>query len=422
VTSGHPTPTRTHAQARTRARRGVRVGVPLAGALAVSALLVAPSQAITTAYAPNAANDRICPGVPAPTVTSAAPDTALDSRFDTYADDHTSPDDWTGADSTYSAPLPDGRDVWIFSDTFLGTVNADGSRSPAIQDGGTTPFVNNTFVVSSRHDGDLRTVTGGTAATPTALLPPPDANHWYWARDGIAAGDHTLDVVYSEFARTGSGLFDFGWYANALAVFDTHHLNQPTTIVQLPSATGVSWGAWLLREHGYTYVYGTEDLGAHKYLHLARVRGSDLTGSWQYLTASGGWSNDEHASARVGGDASGSVQVSNEMSVVRHGNVYVLVTQDMSAPLSAGIDLAYSCTPEGPFVDETTAYTTPETGPYGSYHDGNVYTYNPHEHPELDGNGQLVISYNVNSFANTDLYKDASIYRPRFVTVQLSGN
>jgi hypothetical protein len=30
-----------------------------------------------------------------------------------------------------------------------------------------------------------------------------------------------------------------------------------------------------------------------------------------------------------------------------------------------------------------------------------------------------VISYNVNSLVNTDLYRDASIYRPRFITLRL---
>src|SRR5688500_3925696 len=48
---------------------------------------------------------------------------------------------WTGGDSTVSVRLPDGRVVWLFSDTFLGSVNPDGSR-PA-----ETPMVNNTIVV-----------------------------------------------------------------------------------------------------------------------------------------------------------------------------------------------------------------------------------------------------------------------------------
>jgi hypothetical protein len=385
-----------------------------AAGVAAGATMAAPGRAVAAGPTPA----QVCRGVAAPAVTSAGPDTRLDGEFNNYADDHASPDDWTGADSTYSAPLPGGKDLWIFSDTFLGTVSPDGSRSPTVSDGGDTPFINNSFVLTSQHA--IRTITGGTTATPAALMPPADSNHWYWSRDGMVL-DGRLDVVYSEFARTGTGPLDFGWYRNVLAQFSLNHLSRPMDVVPLPSGDNVSWGAWLLRSDGYTYIYGTEDLGAHKYLHLARVPGDDLTRPWQFRTAGGDWSARETDSARMAGAPGTSINVSNELSVVRHDQVYVLVTQDMSAPLSAGIDLAYSCSPTGPFVDETTAYTTPETGANGTYQDPDVYTYNPHEHPELDRGNRLLISYNVNSFVSTDLYRTASIYRPRFIVVSLKG-
>lgn len=404
-----------------RLRLTGRVVLPLVGSLATGVVLAAPSSA-AVASAP-----LVCAGVTAPTVSSAVPDTQLDSTFDNYADDHTSVDDWTGADSTYSAPLPGGQDAWIYSDTFLGTITPNDTRSPVIQDGGTTPFINNSFVVTPNSDlangGDagIATVTGGTAADPAALMPPPDADHWYWARDGMVLGGK-LNVIYSEFQTTGTGALDFAWYRNVLAQFSLNNLSTPQDVVALPSNDDVSWGAWLMQDSGYTYIYGVEDLGSVKYLHLARVHGQDLTQPWQYLTSSGSWDGTETDSARLTTDGGASISVSNEMSVVKHGDVYVMVTQDMSAAFSANIDLAYSCTPTGPFVDETTAYTTPETGPDGTYADANVYTYNPHEHPELDnGSNNLVISYNVNSLVSTDLYSNASIYRARFITVSLSG-
>ncbi len=400
----HPTATRTVTLR--YAALGATATLLLAAGVAI------PAQAATIpATAP-----RLCPGISAPTVASAIPDTKLTDTFAAYAKG-TGASHWTGADSTYSAPLPGGRDVWIFSDSFLGHINADGSRAPVIQDGGTTPFVNNTFV-ETRKAHPTTTITGGTPDEPAALLPPPDAGHWYWARDGLLL-DGRLDVVYSEFKTTGSGPLDFGWDRNVLARFAPGHLGRPLSVTQLPSAAGVSWGAWLLKDHDHTYVYGSEDLGAHKYLHIARVAGSDLTRPWQYLAADGTWSSDETASARVGGGAGASFEVSNEFSVVKHGGVYVMVTQDMSHPLSSGIDLAFSCSPAGPFVDETTAYDTPEAGAHGTFGNPNVFSYNPHEHQELGDARHLVVSYNVNSLVNTDLYSDAAIYRPRFVDITL---
>lgn len=386
-----------------------RAALSAAATLAVATAVAVPAQAA----APATQEPQVCAGVNAPTITSAAPDTPLTGSFADYAKSGGT-SHWTGADSTYSAPLPGGTDAWIFSDSFLGHVNADGSRSPVVQDGGTTPFVNNTFVETTKGQ-PTTTVTGGTASNPTALMPPPDSSHWYWARDGLML-DGRLNVVYDEFKTVGSS---FGQDRNVLARFDPHHLGTPVSVTPLPSATGIAWGAWIARDRGYTYVYGSEDLGADKYLHIARVAGSDLTRPWQYLAADGGWSSDESASARVDGAPGASFEVSNEFSVVKHGSVYVMVTQDMSRPLSARIDLAFSCSPAGPFVDETTAYTTPETGPTGNYGNPNVYTYNPHEHQELGDRKHLVVSYNANSFVNTDLYSDASIYRPRFIDISL---
>ena len=86
---------------------------------------------------------------------------------------------------------------------------------------------------------------GGPTATRTsglrrALLPPPEEDHWYWARDGKVLARFTLD-----------------------------RLDQPASVTPLPSETGVSWGAWILSDGEYTYVYGSEDLGDEKFLHVA---------------------------------------------------------------------------------------------------------------------------------------------------------
>ena len=55
-------------------------------------------------------------------------------------------------------------------------------------------------------------------------------------------------------------------------------------------------------------------------------------------------------------------------------------------------------------------YTTPTWGE-------GTYTYNAVAHPEQDAAGGLLVSYNVNSFDGSELYRQADIYRPRFVRV-----
>ncbi|MFF5608237.1 hypothetical protein ACFY65_17960 [Streptomyces cellulosae] len=62
-------------------------------------------------------------GCPPRTVVSWAPEPRLTSAFARYGDDDTRTDDWTGGDGTHSVRLPDGRLLWLFSDTFLGRVH-----------------------------------------------------------------------------------------------------------------------------------------------------------------------------------------------------------------------------------------------------------------------------------------------------------
>ena len=140
----------------------------------------------------------------APTVKGTSVDARRTSLFTAYGNDNSRVDDWTGADGTYSLKLPNGREVWIFSDTFLGRINADGSRPPVVGEGGDTVFLNNSFAVEN--NGKLSTIHAGTTAQPTAVMPPRDANHWYWAGDGTVAGGIILGVT-----QVIGFHFDPGW-------------------------------------------------------------------------------------------------------------------------------------------------------------------------------------------------------------------
>jgi hypothetical protein len=402
--------------------RARRAGVAAAGLAGIVVLAMTP-EAGAAAVPPSAAAGApapVCPGVTAPAVSTATPDTILDTLFDNYADHGHGEDHWTGADSTFSARLPGGRELWIFSDTFLGTITPQDTRSPVIGDGGTTPFIHNSFV--EQKGVRLTTLYGGTAASPAPLLSAPDAAHWYWAGDAIADGG-VIEAIDQEYGSTGSGAFDFAWDRNVLALYSVRDLSHPFAVKQLPSTDGIAWGSWIARDGRYTYIYGVEDLGANKYMHVARVAGGNLLSPWQYYTADGTWSASESASARVAEPAAsdGFAHVDNEYSVTKMGRLYVLVTQNSQAAFSPEIDVLFSCSPAGPFTDRTAVYDTPETGPSGSYRNADVYTYNAHAHPEISAPGHLVISYNVNSLVSTDLYANASIYRPRFIELKIGA-
>ena len=66
--------------------------------------------------------------------------------------------------------------------------------------------------------------------------------------------------------------------------------------------------------------------------------------------------------------------------------------------------------PDGPWGNQRTVYCTPET-------EGDRWTYNAFAHPQFTENGQLLISYNINSFNFQDFFRNADYYRPYFIRI-----
>jgi hypothetical protein len=371
------------------------------GLLALAALLILGAAVAAAAVPARSALTTTCNPNNHPNVQSVTHRTDLEQEFTNYGNASTH-NTWSGGDSTYSVVLPDSRWLIAYSDTFLGPVNPDGTRDA------TVPFIHNSMIVQAT-DGSMTTITGGTPTNPTSIISPSDPTDWYWANAAQVANG-TLNIIYLEFHQTGSGIFDFQWVRNVLARFSLPGL-QLIDITQLPSAVAnLEWNAWLMTVGSYTYIYGVEDLGSTKYMHIARVSGTDLRGTWQYWTGSR-WSTSESASARVSSDAG------NNYSITLINGLYTLITQDQSVPFSNQIVAYFSCSPTGPFTNRTVVYTVPEVGPYGTYANSNVIYYNPHEHPELRSGNQIVLSYDVNSLDSTDMQRDVTIYRPRWITV-----
>ena len=333
--------------------------------------------------------------VPAVNVT---PDTAFQAMFESYGNDNTLLDDWTGADGALSVVLPDGRVVWDFSDTFLGFVNSDGSRPPG------QPFINNSMIVQD--SGALvQTLHGGTAQSPTSLIIPVDQNSWYWVGDMTVEGDR-LRVFVMEFIRTGHGIFDFQWVGNAIASFVLPDLTLEN-VVPTHGENSVMYGAALLEEGGYTYIYGSEDVsGTEKYLHIARATSGNVLGAWEFYTGTG-WSSDPASSARL------RKGVGNGFGVTKVGNRFLLLTMDSLVPFSAELVMYSSTNPEGPFANRMHVYWTPESR-------NGLFTYDAHVHPEFtDTEGRLLLSYDVNTFHAHDLLANVDSYRPRFIRVKI---
>ncbi len=299
---------------------------------------------------------------------------------------------WTGADATYSIQLPDGRTAWLFGDTFLGTVNEDGTRP------GGVPFLRNSLVLTK--GTSFNTVHGGTAQNPESFISPDEPDDWYWPHDPTIH-DGKMQLLLAHMGSTGSGgMWDFGLESVDLAIISLPSMEIESKEVLIASDR-IYWGAALMEDDEFTYIYGIEDGGLEKYVHVARVAGGDLRDPWEYYNGSG-WQT-EPTEFRIK-DAT-----SNQLSVFKHDGTYYLMTQEIVFGIR--LFLFESDSPTGPWVNRRTLYCTPETG-------GNIFTYNAFVHPELSRDNDLFITYNVNSFEFGDLFEDVRNYRPRFIRVQ----
>lgn len=295
---------------------------------------------------------------------------------------------WTGGDATYSIPLPDGRIVWIFGDSFIGTVKPDRSRTG-------NSFVRNAIMIQ---DGNqMTTLTGGASA----FLAPSTPGWWYWPGHGQAHGD-TLQVVFFGFKSTGGGAWDFAYASVDVVTFLLPNFTV-LSIERKVTDPPVNYGACVMEDGGYTYLYGSEKVGLTKFLHVARVQGTDLNNTWEYFNGTA-WSTDPSASARV------FANVSDQFSVFKKDSRYYLLTQHHI--LGGEIYIYDSDNPAIGFDDKKLVYCTPQSTV------GNLFTYNAFAHTQFSGSDGLLVSYNVNSFVFADLFQNADNYRPYFVRIK----
>ncbi|MFJ6658219.1 DUF4185 domain-containing protein [Streptomyces sp. NPDC091377] len=359
------------------------------------------------------------------TIAAWSADERLTGEFARYGDDPARTDDWTGGDGTHSVRLPDGRLLWLFSDTFLGRVYAPpnpAGESHTWRDSA-APMVRNSAVVMS--GGRLDT----TLAAP--LFPDPAPGQWRWpvaARVEPRAPGSAQQVVRVLLWVRASGQAPWIYgvplatevatlslpdlrVESVVKVFDQHLVPDPSR--------RVLFGTTLVEEDGYTYVYGGDDGQAVgrpvSSAYVARVPEGRLAepGAWRYWNGSA-WSARDGPRAVLGdGRRTG---VGSAFSVARDDGTYVLFTMAAGTEGLSKVTSYWSCSPTGPWHGPGRGFDAPLPR-------GGTAAYNPQAHPRADGDG-LVLSYDVNWMEPTDaaarLNGNVALYRPRFVTLRLA--
>jgi hypothetical protein len=347
---------------------------------------------------------------PAPlTVAEAKPAPELDALFQRR-------DGWIGGDGVYSVALSPAKTLWLFSDTFVGSVR-DGKRTDA-------KLVNNTVGVQVGHGADAKVtfaVRKGADEKPVALIAPADGPGWFWLNAGAVA-DGKLYVFLAHIEKTtGKGAFGFKQVGQQLAVVSNPD-DEPTAwrVKQLPlPCTDVSprrsilFGSATLRVGDDLYVYGLDEEGTglarRKSMIVARVPAKSVEdpSAWRFFR-DGEWQSEFRACTKL---ADG---IANEYSVSYLPKRKCFVAVYSESMLSPRILARTADAPQGPWSKPVVLYDCPE-----ARWDKQIFCYAAKAHPMLAADDELVVSYAANSHDFWQTIKDARLCWPRFVRVKL---
>ena len=135
-----------------------------------------------------------------PMVVDAKPLPELDAKFRRV-------DGWVGGDGAFSVATSDKRTLWLFSDTWVGTVR-DGKRK-------NVAMVNNTIGIQDGNGADAKitfAIAKDADNKPGTLFVPPDGKGWFWIFAGYHA-DSKLHVFLPRLEKA-AGPAAFGvWVA-----------------------------------------------------------------------------------------------------------------------------------------------------------------------------------------------------------------
>jgi Domain of unknown function (DUF4185) len=385
---------------------------------------------------------------------SAAVPITIDDSWNAVFDRH---DGWTGADCAGTVNLRDGRLLWLFGDTWIGSIR-DGKRLPG------ATMVNNSIAIhpidptapwKAPDPASVRFAWGAAnAGQPTAWAIPvpknngePTANNareWLWANGGgllLERPQGTRRLLAFFFrVRTnpkGKGVWTFTVAGTTLVIVD--QVAEPIDRWQMrvvdlpnwvqskaspskPADAEMTWGmaTCLNPETAHAkspdlLIYGIRRSGfLNDGLILARAPAAaiDHFQAWQFYAGNNCWSNEAKAAKPI---ANGLVsEFSVERLEIPGRPTWILV---QSEPLlGKRIFVRMALKPEGPWSARKTVATIPDVERNKSY-----FTYAAKGHADISRQGELLITYLVNSQEFGDLVRDTTIYHPKVLRLPLSS-
>lgn len=365
---------------------------------------------------------------------------------------------WIGGDGIFSANLdgsiregietrPNQRTLFVFSDTLVGRVDLKTGRQSNVR------MPNHSFALLDGNKPDKDRIEffyPDGDKTPSLPIKPSQEKQWYWLSECFVLPDKQRQKMklYAFLLRMGKaegdGAFGFRHLGVDLLCMELRpggRLDFSTIKViedkpsesrlgvyrddQRGTKTTISFGIAVLENiafagapnpDGYLYVYGYRDEGPlSRKLAIARCKPENVEdfGRWEYYAGKNHWSNKLVDAVGVVGSVSTELSVSPILSGSQKGKYALVYTP---GTIGSKIALRLADSPVGPFGEERILYEENETKKLGK----ECFAYNAKAHPVLSRSGEMLISYNINSNDSSfRIFREADIYRPRFVVINL---
>jgi len=332
--------------------------------------------------------------------------------FPTQTNDYLSPDDTSNI-------------MLLFSDTMIGQIENDSlypgfrmvNNSLAFMNGPMPSESNIRFLINNDSTG--KDISVFVPSTPTS-----QPGEYLWLGDGFY--NHATDRIYIfgyRIINVQREAFGFEETGNILLILEpndpfpfNNHQQKDTPFwfdsEKDPSGRG-SFGvaiydntveAGVPDPDGFIYVYGIRGKGKSLYAGKVKAEEFEKFEKWKFWNGKD-WDGMENMVAITD-------STSNEMSISPLNNgKYLLVCQIGGVSKKVGIRVGES--PVGPFGELIPIWDCSE-----ALEEPEFFSYNAKGHPALSQPGELLVSYNVNSFAFwQQIGSYPHLYRPRFFKI-----
>lgn len=300
---------------------------------------------------------------------------------------------WLGADGAISMRLPDGRMMWMFGDTFMGTVQGDRHLAPGWR------FPRNTVVIQ-----DNDTLTTLTRRSPQGfeasfLEPTAHPGQWYWPTASAVDGDK-IHIMANRFRINPDVDPPWNWAQDGVDVItlnldDFSHV----TTRELVSGPSKAWGDGMVSDDTYTYIYGTAGNGFTRDASIMRFPKNDIDVAPQVWDGTS-WNLDINSAQTVAGHDIANYSVER----LTDGTYAMLYMQNF---FGKELYVRNAPAPQGPWSEPRKIGERPAV-PEG------VMSYGLYIDKQGSTNDTLLVNYSVNG---DESQFGIDWYRPRFTTV-----